>query len=75
MNRSVDPCEDFNSFACGGWQAKTFIPTSETSVHTIWAVTNANKQFMRNLLADPATKTKYSSVYRMYFNKMYCLVI
>lgn len=28
MNTSVNPCDDFNLFACGGWLAKTDIPES-----------------------------------------------
>lgn len=31
MNRSVDPCEDFYNFACGGWISKNPIPQSQTS--------------------------------------------
>lgn len=31
MNRSVDPCQDFYNFACGGWIAENPIPQSQTS--------------------------------------------
>ncbi|XP_011500775.1 PREDICTED: neprilysin-11-like [Ceratosolen solmsi marchali] len=31
LNKSVEPCEDFYNFACGGWIAKHPIPQSETS--------------------------------------------
>ena len=63
MNRSVDPCDDFYSFACGGWLSKTFIPTTETEVHVFFDINKDNKEFMRNILANPDTRAKYSAVY------------
>ncbi|KAJ8686861.1 hypothetical protein QAD02_022655, partial [Eretmocerus hayati] len=31
LNKSVEPCQDFYNFACGGWISKNPIPQSQTS--------------------------------------------
>ncbi|XP_076238295.1 neprilysin-11 [Calliopsis andreniformis] len=46
MNRSVDPCQDFYRFACGGWIAKNPIPQSQTSWDQLSLLT---EQLLKNL--------------------------
>ncbi|XP_043251841.1 neprilysin-4-like isoform X2 [Colletes gigas] len=46
MNRSVDPCEDFYKFACGGWISKNPIPESQTSWDQLSLL---RKQLLKNL--------------------------
>ncbi|XP_017799517.1 PREDICTED: neprilysin-11-like [Habropoda laboriosa] len=46
MNRSVDPCEDFYKFACGGWISKNPIPQSQTSWDQLSVL---REQLLKNL--------------------------
>ena len=34
MDPSVDPCEDFFMYSCGGWLKKNIIPEDKTSYST-----------------------------------------
>ncbi|XP_053996829.1 neprilysin-4-like isoform X2 [Hylaeus anthracinus] len=53
MNRSVDPCDDFYKFACGGWITKNPIPQSQTSWDQLSLLREELLKNLRILLEEP----------------------
>ena len=56
LDRSVDPCQDFYAFACGGWEAKTSIPPDRPAWSRSFSeITERNLAILREILeADAA---------------------
>ena len=54
MDRSVDPCVDFYTYSCGGWQKNNPIPPEETSWSVYGKLYKENLQFLRGILAGAA---------------------
>jgi len=54
LDRSVDPCQDFYRFSCGGWQKNNPIPADQASWSVYAKLANENQQFLWGILRDSA---------------------
>jgi len=62
MDRSVDPCADFYSYSCGGWQKKNPIPPDQTSWSVYGKLYEDNLGYLRGILEQAATAKDRDSV-------------
>ena len=63
MDKSVDPCVDFYTYSCGGWQKKNPIPPDQTDWSVYGKLYQDNLMFLRGILEEAAaTKTQSNQV-------------
>ncbi len=55
MDRSVDPCVDFYSYSCGGWEKKNPIPPDQTSWSVYGKLYQDNLLYLRGILEQATT--------------------
>ena len=55
MDRSVDPCNDFYTYSCGGWQKNNPIPPDQTSWSVYGKLYEDNLAYLRAILEQAAT--------------------
>ncbi|XP_057331077.1 neprilysin-2-like isoform X3 [Microplitis mediator] len=53
MDSSVDPCDDFYRFACGGFLKSTIIPDDKVSVNTFSIISDQVLEQLRMSIEDP----------------------
>ncbi|KAG0033325.1 hypothetical protein BGZ82_006140 [Podila clonocystis] len=56
MRVDVDPCEDFSSFACGGFEEREEIPADEESVGYFKLVQKQNNRIIHSILSPESNK-------------------
>ncbi len=54
LDRSVEPCEDFYKFSCGGWQKNNPIPADQATWSVYAKLGNENQQFLWGILEADA---------------------
>src|SRR5438270_2161974 len=57
MDKSVDPCVDFYSYSCGGWEKKNPIPGDQASWDVYGKLANENRMFLWGILEEAAKPT------------------
>ena len=53
MDDQVDPCEDFNKFACGGFEKNTVIPGDKGESTSIQTIDEKSNSQIRKLIEEP----------------------
>src|ERR1700759_3835468 len=54
MEKSVDPCNHFYQFTCGGWMAHNPIPADQALWSVYGKVTEENNQYLWGVLEEAA---------------------
>ncbi|XP_022623345.1 endothelin-converting enzyme-like 1 isoform X2 [Seriola lalandi dorsalis] len=64
IDPTIQPCQDFYSFACGGWLRRHGIPEDKLSYGIITAIGEHNEEKLQHLLLEPIRRRGANSAER-----------
>lgn len=64
IDPTIQPCQDFYSFACGGWLRRHGIPEDKLSYGIITAIGEHNEEKLQRLLLEPIRRRGQNSAER-----------
>uniref|UniRef100_A0A3P8UYM2 Endothelin converting enzyme like 1 n=1 Tax=Cynoglossus semilaevis TaxID=244447 RepID=A0A3P8UYM2_CYNSE len=64
IDPTIQPCQDFYSFACGGWLRRHGIPEDKLSYGIITAIGEHNEEKLQHLLLEPIRRNEPNSAER-----------
>uniref|UniRef100_A0A8C5NCS2 Endothelin converting enzyme-like 1 n=1 Tax=Gouania willdenowi TaxID=441366 RepID=A0A8C5NCS2_GOUWI len=64
IDPTIQPCQDFYSFACGGWLRRHGIPEDKLSYGIITAIGEHNEEKLQRLLLEPIRRREPDSAER-----------
>ncbi|XP_057695822.1 endothelin-converting enzyme-like 1 isoform X2 [Corythoichthys intestinalis] len=64
IDPTIQPCQDFYSFACGGWLRRHAIPEDKLSYGIITAIGENNEEKLQRILLEPIQRREPNSAER-----------
>ncbi|XP_077422477.1 endothelin converting enzyme-like 1 [Vanacampus margaritifer] len=64
IDPTIQPCQDFYSFACGGWLRRHAIPEDKLSYGIITAIGEQNEEKLQRILLEPIQRREPDSAER-----------
>ncbi|XP_014472426.1 PREDICTED: endothelin-converting enzyme 1 isoform X1 [Dinoponera quadriceps] len=73
IDYSINPCDDFYEYACGGWRKKNPIPDGKSVWGTFGKLEQDNQLVVKNVLEKPFSEMKSKAEKKAKFYYMSCM--